>query len=187
MSCDLSSGRTLGCRDSIGGIRNVYFVSNGDMGAYTFTANEELDAIATVTAAKKYELDNQSSTFDEVINVSEENGTVFYEQTIVLNFRNLTTADIKELKVIGQGRFQMFVEDNNLSDETTTVNGRVYLVGAINGATLTAGNIGRGQSYGDQNGFSLTFTARESRAAYVLEASATADALAGVTNLSTAS
>lgn len=187
MSCDLSSGRTLGCRDSIGGIRNVYFVSNGDMGAYTFTANEELDAITSTVAAKKYELDNQSSTFDEVINVSEENGTVFYEQTIVLNFRNLTTADIKELKVIGQGRFQMFVEDNNLSDETTTVNGRVYLVGAINGATLTAGNIGRGQSYGDQNGFSLTFTARESRAAYVLEASATADALAGVTNLTTAS
>ena len=35
MACDLSLGRLEVCKDSVGGLKNVYFVNYGDMGAIT--------------------------------------------------------------------------------------------------------------------------------------------------------
>ena len=40
MACDLSAGRLVPCKDSVGGIKNVYFVDYGDIETYTLTADE---------------------------------------------------------------------------------------------------------------------------------------------------
>ena len=150
MSCNLSDGRTLDCRTAIGGIRNVYFVSNGDMGAYTLSTDGALTDLGETSASFKYALIPQSSSFDETVTVSEENGTVFYEQVLTLALPNLSISALKELKSLTQGRFQVFVEDNNI--DTDTGFGALYLAGAYNGMTVTAGNVGRGQAFGDMSG-----------------------------------
>jgi hypothetical protein len=163
MACLLANGRALECRESIGGIRNVYFVNHNDMGAYTIDADGELDDLGETSASFKYALNPQGSDFDEAITVSEENGTVFYEQTLNLSLPNLSKDALKNLKILTQGRFQIFVEDNNINE--TTGFGDLYLAGAYNGATVTGGNVGRGKAFGDMSGYNLTIVGREQRAA----------------------
>jgi hypothetical protein len=180
MACLLANGRALECREAIGGIRNVYFVNQAVMGAYTLDADNELTDVATASDAYKYALNPQGSSFDEVITVSEENGTIFYEQSLILALPNLTSSAIKQLKVLTQGRYQVFVEDNNIN--TTTGHGDLYLAGSYNGMTVTAGNVGRGQAYGDMSGYNLTFMGREQEAAFVVNPSTdAADIFGGVT------
>ena len=159
----IANGRALESRDSIGGIRNIYFVNNNVMGAYTIDADGELDDLGATSSAYKYGLNPQSSDFDEAITVSEENGTVFYEQTINLALPNLSKDALKNLKLLAQGRFQIFVEDNNINE--TTGFGDLYLAGAYNGMTITGGNVGRGKAFGDMSGYNLTLVGREQRAA----------------------
>lgn len=171
MACLLANGRALECRESIGGIRNVYFVNHNDMGAYTIDSDGELDDLGETSASFKYALNPQGSDFDEAITVSEENGTVFYEQTLNLSLPNLSKTALKNLKILTQGRFQIFVEDNNINE--TTGFGDLYLAGAYNGATVTGGNVGRGKAYGDMSGYNLTIVGREHRAALPVAPSST--------------
>jgi len=88
---------------------------------------------------------------------------VFYEQTLNLALPNLSASAIKDLKILAQGRFQVFVEDNNINEVTGF--GDLYLAGAYNGMTVTGGNIGRGKAFGDMSGYNLTLVGREQRAA----------------------
>ncbi len=171
MACLIANGRALECRESIGGIRNVYFVNHNDMGAYTIDDDGELDDLGETSASFKYALNPQGSDFDEAITVSEENGTVFYEQTLNLSLPNLSKDALKNLKILTQGRFQIFVEDNNINKITGF--GDLYLAGAYNGATVTGGNVGRGKAYGDMSGYNLTIVGREQRAALIVIPSAT--------------
>ena len=169
MACLLSNGRALECRESIGGIRNIYFVNHNDMGAYTIQVDGELDDVGSTSNAYKYELNPQGSDFAEAITASEENGTVFYEQTLNLTLPNLSKDALKNLKILAQGRFQIFVEDNNINEATGF--GDLYLAGAYNGLTTTGGNISRGKAYGDLSGTTIAMVGREQRAALSVEAS----------------
>jgi len=178
MACLVANGRALECRESIGGIRNIYFVNNNVMGAYTIDVDGELDDLGAASASYKYELNPQSSDFDEAITVSEENGTVFYEQTINLALPNLSKDALKNLKLLAQGRFQIFVEDNNINEATGF--GDLYLAGAYNGMTVTGGNIGRGKAFGDMSGYNIALVGREQRAALsVVPSAVVADTIFG--------
>ena len=178
MACLVANGRALECRESIGGIRNIYFVNNNVMGAYTIDADGELDDLGAASSAYQYALNPQSSDFDEAITVSEENGTVFYEQTINLALPNLSKDALKNLKLLAQGRFQIFVEDNNINESTGF--GDLYLAGAYNGMTVTGGNIGRGKAFGDMSGYNIVLVGREQRAAMsVVPSAVVADTIFG--------
>ena len=180
MACLLSNGRALECRESIGGIRNIYFVNHNDMGAYTIDVDGELDDLGATSSAYKYELNPQGSEFAEAITASEENGTVFYEQTLNLTLPNLSKDALKNLKILAQGRFQIFVEDNNINEETGF--GDLYLAGAYNGLTTTGGNISRGKAYGDLSGTTIAMVGREQRAALsVIPSAVTTSIFGGMT------
>jgi hypothetical protein len=43
MACDLTKGRALPCRESVGGIKAVYFVDFGDLGTISLTSDEVTD------------------------------------------------------------------------------------------------------------------------------------------------
>jgi len=166
MACLLANGRGLECRESVGGIRNIFILNNGDMGAYDISADGQITDLGESSAAYQYALNPQSSDFDEAITISEENGTVFYEQTLNVTLPNLSVDALKDLKILTQGRFQVFVEDNNINE--TTGFGDLYLAGAFNGVTVTGGNVGRGKAFGDLSGYNLTFVGREQRAAMLV-------------------
>ena len=150
MSCLLTAGRTIPCKDVVGGIKAVYFVNFGDITAITESADEVTDMTGTFSAYK-YDLKGNSS-FEQSFNSSRENGTTFFEQTLNLTFTKLTKEDNKELKLMAYGRPQVVVLDYN---------DNAFLMGADHGAEVTGGSIVTGAAMGDLSGYTLTLTAQE--------------------------
>lgn len=168
MACDLTRGRKEPCKDVVGGLKNIYFVDFGDLGTVTKTDDEITNLTGDSSndlTAFKYELKGNSS-FEQTVNASRENGTVFYEQTLNLTLKKLSKEDNKELKLLAYGRPHVAVEDYN---------GNVFLMGLEHGADVSGGTIVSGASMGDLSGYTLTLTAQEREPANFM-ASDTVDA-----------
>lgn len=170
MACDLSTGRTVPCKDVVGGIKAVYFANYGDLGAITYdvTNTDAIDSFGGTPTAYEYDVKGNSS-FEQAITSSRENGTTFFEQTLNLTFTKLDKATHKQLKLMAYGRPHVFVEDYN---------GNIFVMGLLHGAEVTGGTIVTGAAMGDLSGYTLTLTAQEQVPANFLDATL---ASAGVT------
>lgn len=161
MACDLTAGRKEVCKDSVGGLKSIYFVNYGEIASVTYDVTNT-DVIATVTGtpdAYKYELKGTSTLTQNVIS-SEDAGTTFYEQVLEVTLKKLTPKDHKELKLLTYGRPQVIIEDNN---------GNFFLAGLENGMSVTGGTIVTGGAMGDLSGYTLTLTGREKLPANFLD------------------
>ena len=156
MACDISAGRTLPCRDSVGGLKNVYFINYSSSASIPLveTAGSE-DTVAfdgTWDATNyKYELKGTSSLTTN-IQASRENGTVAFEQVLELTLPKLSKEDNYQIKLLSFGRPRIVVEDYN---------GNFFLVGREHGADVTGGTIVTGAAMGDLSGYTLSFSAME--------------------------
>jgi len=171
MACDLTKGRKEPCKDVVGGLKAVYFTDFGDLGTVTQTADEITDMTGTFTAYK-YELKGTSS-FEQTVNASRENGTVFFEQTLNLTLKKLSKEDNAELKLLAYGRPHIAVEDYN---------GNVFLMGLQHGADVSGGTIVTGAAMGDLSGYTLTFSAQELKPANFVASPTAADPFAGMSS-----
>lgn len=169
MACNLVRGRKEPCKDVVGGLKAIYFTDFGDLGTVTKTDDEITDLSGTFTAFK-YELKGNSS-FEQTVNASRENGTVFYEQTLNLTLKKLSKEDNKELKLLAYGRPHVAVEDYN---------GNVFLMGLEHGADVSGGSIVSGASMGDLSGYTLTLTAQEKEPANFIDSPTASDPYAGM-------
>lgn len=176
MACDLSAGRTLPCKDVVGGLDAVYFINYDDVTGYTYDATNT-DVIETITGggtinAYKYELKGNSS-FEQTINSTRENGTSFFEQVLNLTFTKQDLATHKEIKLLVFGRPRVIVKDKN---------DNYFVCGLDWGADVTGGTIATGAAMGDTSGYTLTLTAQEKIPANFMEATDDAGlATAGLT------
>ena len=153
MPCALTSGYTLDCRDSKGGIKEVYFIEFDNVSSYT----EASGTVTAITKAsgkvfRKYSLIKQTSNFEEAITGSEENGSIFYAQTLNVIINKMNVSVRNEIKLLAQNRLMAVVADNN---------GKYWLLGKEGALTLNAGTGGSGTAYGDRNGYTLTFSGAE--------------------------
>ena len=153
MACDLALGRIEPCKDSVGGLKNLYFVNYGDLGAITYdvTNTDVIDAVAGTPNAYKYEIKGASS-FTQNIQSSRDTGTTAFEQVIEVTLKKLSIADHKELKILAFGRPHVIIEDNN---------GNYFLAGLEHGADVTGGTIVTGTAMSDLSGYTLTLTGME--------------------------
>ena len=153
MACDISLGRTEKCKDSIGGLRAVYFVNWDDATGYTYdvTNTDAITAVAGTPIAFKYELKGTSS-FEQTITSSRENGTTFFEQKVSLTLKKLSVVDHKQIKLLSYGRPQVIVEDNN---------GNLFYAGLTKGMEVTGGTIVTGAAMGDMSGYTLELSGSE--------------------------
>ena len=150
MPCNISAGRLEGCKDSVGGLTAVYFVNFGEMGALTIT-DETITAIAATTPdAFKYDL-RGTSTFEQALTSSRENGTTFAEQTLTVSLKKQDSTTHKEVKLLAYGRPHVIIEDNN---------GSFFVMGEEYGAEMTA-SASSGAAMGDKSGYELSFVAME--------------------------
>jgi hypothetical protein len=158
MACLLTKGRTEPCKDSVGGLTAVYFADFGDfdMGDLTFASGSgEITDIANGGTIFKYELKG-TSTFEQTITSSRENGTTFYDQVLTLSFKKLDKATHDEIALLATARPKVFVEDNN---------GNVFLAGLEYGMDCNGGSIVTGAAMGDLSGYSLTLQGMEKKPA----------------------
>jgi len=167
MSCDIAKGRLEPCKDSVGGLRAVYFMNFAEAPysdiVYDLTNTDVVDTVNATPStinAYKFELKG-SSTFEQNITASRENGTMFVEQVLNLTLKKQDLNTHKEIKLISYGRPKIVVEDYN---------GNFFLMGIENGADVTAGTIVTGAAMGDLSGYTLTLTAMEKAPANFMNA-----------------
>ena len=104
--------------------------------------------IAGSGSAYTYELrKNGGSSLAETINNSLENGTLFYQQDLVMVFHKLDTAIRNQIKLLAQNRgIKVVVEDNNGS--------QFFLGEDFDGGYLSAGAAASGVAFGDSSQYS---------------------------------
>jgi len=177
MSCDITSGFTLGCRDNTGGIKNLYILS----GSITSVTDASEGLISGITGSGEffqYELFRQTSDFSEAISATPENGTVFYEQSVNAVFFKLQSSTRNQVRVLAKNPdLKIIVETNNGSEDGI---GKYWLLGEENGVQLLSGTGATGTAFGDLNGYSLTFTGQEPEPASEISGSLSG-ALNGIT------
>jgi|TARA_R110000796_G_scaffold2870_5_gene11067 hypothetical protein len=162
MACNITSGFTLDCNDSNGGIEKI-FIANGPVESITETAGT-ISAITVAGSALtpsdffEFEVPRQTSSFTETINVSNENGTVFYDQALTMILNKMDAAKRDQILLLSQNNEMVVVfKDNNL---------KYFSVGIQRGAYMTAGTSVSGVAYGDRNGYELTFSGMEEQPAF---------------------
>jgi len=151
MACSLTiDGRAFPCKDKIGGIKRVWIkqFASDDWG--TITAG--VVAAGGAITVFGFEITKNSGSFQQAVNASVENGTVFYSQVLELSLPNLVAADNVEIQDLLQNRLTVIVQD---------VNDNYFAMGHTTGAEATGGTVGTGTAKGDFNGYQIQLTAEE--------------------------
>ena len=106
MSCNfITSGRNLGCKDSVSGLKAIYFASYDDLDyqnvAFDATNTDEVETWTPATALNlyKYELKGANG-FETTINSSRENGTTFFEGKLNIQLKKQDVATHKAIKLL---------------------------------------------------------------------------------------
>lgn len=153
MACSLTSGYALDCKDSSGGIVEIYFMEK----ANATTISEASGVVTGITKATgkrfyKYELPKETGSLTETINGNVQNGTIFYSSELKLIVNKLNTTVRNEIKLLAQNTLIAVAKDNN---------GKYWMVGKSRGVDLTTGTSGTGTAFGDRSGYDLTFAGSE--------------------------
>jgi hypothetical protein len=153
MACALTQGYTLDCRDSLGGITEVYFMAFQDVSSTT-EASGVITALTKATGKRfyKYELTKGTSVMTENVNSNVQNGTLYFtpELTIILNKLQVNTRN--EILLLAQNRLVAVAKDNN---------GKYWYLGKTRALDLTAGSATSGTAEADRSGYTLTFAGAE--------------------------
>jgi hypothetical protein len=166
MACDLTHGRLEVCKEFVGGIKAVYFIPYGVLGAITYGTTDASDKISTIAGTislYKYELKGANS-FEQTITSSRENGTTFVEQTLTFTIKGLDATTTKQMKLLAWGRPHVVIKTNA---------NNFFLAGLEHGMDVTTGLIANGTAMGDLNGYTLTLVGTEAIPANHLNVSGT--------------
>ena len=165
MSCVLTDGYTLGCRDNIGGIQTVYIGEwNGDDLQYGFTTSNVIDSFSGATVSfYTFEQEIEVGSYTENGVFSTENLTAFYEQTLTITLHKLDAVLRNQILLLGQGKWRILIKDQrNL----------YWLMGKQNPVRVSASTPGLGKAYGDLNGAVITFMGKEPEPAHEVTSTA---------------
>ena len=112
MSCSLTTGYALGCRDSVGGIKTVF------VQAFNPTGSVNTNGSGTVTGFTgfssgfyEYDLTKATSSMTETLNASMENGTLFYTPEVTFTINKLQVAVRNELRLLARNRLLAIVQN----------------------------------------------------------------------------
>ena len=111
-----------------------------------------LAATVSATAMKTYDMAKGTGSLTQTVTSDIVAGTVVFDQVVSVQFNKLEVADITELQNLAKGRFACVVRDNN---------DNFFVVGHKFGCEVTGGTVITGQALGDNNGFTLEFSAQD--------------------------
>ena len=170
MPCNLTQSYNLDCRDSVGGLKEVFFMELGNLTSFT-EASGVVTAITKAAGKKfyKYALVKQTSKFEDTLTVSEENGTVFSAQKLTIMLNKMQANTRNEISLLAQNLLVCVADDRN---------GKYWFLGATNGLVISTIKGETGTKMGDRNGYTLEFDGAEP--AFAQEVSA--GIIAGITS-----
>jgi formyltetrahydrofolate synthetase len=153
MSCALTQNYVLDCKDSQGGLEAVWFIPYNDVTAIT----EASGVVSAITKAAgkqfyKYQLVKNTASFTENIQGNIENGTINYDQQLVIVINKLQVNMRNEILLLAKNNLMAVIKDKN---------GKYWLAGRYSGLDLLSGTSGSGTAATDRSGYSLTFSGSE--------------------------
>jgi len=166
MACDITRGRLIDCKDSIGGLKAIYICkayNHNIEQVAAITATEMTDAGFDVWSAQegaktivfKYPLVQNLSSMTVNVNSDNANGTAFFEQTLSVTLQKIDHDMTNELRLMAYSRAQIFVQDSM---------DNVFLLGMVNGCHVTGGTVVTGAAKGDMSGYTIEWAAQEDNA-----------------------
>jgi hypothetical protein len=161
MPCVLTQGYNLDCRDSFGGLKEVYVMEHAN-GVVTQAAGIVTGIVKTATKKFfKYKLIAHTGEADEAFTPSRENGTTMSKQSVKFPINKMTVAVRNELLLLAQNRLLIVIVDQN---------GTGWLYGADFGMMLAPSTAKTGKVLADRNGYELAFESDEKFLAPSVEA-----------------
>ena len=141
----------------------MYLIPLNDVNSYA-TASGVVTGITKATGKKFYKFQQLQGTANatDVPTGSDENGTIFYAQSITLFFPKLQASTRNLVKVLGANRCIAVVIDRN---------GTGTMYGAELGLSTNTGEGGTGTAFGDRNGYSVTLSGAEREPAFEVNSS----------------
>jgi len=147
-SCYVTSNVCKGCRDSVGGIKQVYIVAGCVTGVTENGDQEILTVGATGGTVYTFQVEKNTSNFVETIQASLENGTTVYNQLLSLVFLKLQQSTRNQIKLLAQNtNLKVFVETND---------GTIFYLGEEFGLAINGGTAESGTAFADRNGYTIT-------------------------------
>ncbi len=162
MACDISKGRLEACKESVGGIKNLYIANytssmyagmdDSAAAAPTDSAfNGQVDTLSAAVDVYKFEVRGDNNTFEETNENSRDNGTSFWTQSGSFVIKRQNAETMMQLKLLSYGRPHIIIEDYN---------GKFRMAGAQNGVEVSV-NTSTGGAMGDLYGYTISFEGRE--------------------------
>ena len=159
MSCVISSGYSITCRESVGGVETIYLIENSAL--YDASGNSRVtEASGTITALTKntgkrfykFEVPRATASSQNGITASIENGTFFYTHRVEfpINDRSASTRNI--VTTLAKNRLTFVCVEG---DGTARMFGRLF------GLQLESSTAGSGVALADRNGYVLVFSSQE--------------------------
>ena len=166
MSCsNLTAGIALDCLGAEGGIEKV-FIANGPVESITETAGV-ISAITVGGSALvpadffSFETPKQVSSFVETAAISQENGTISYQQDLVLIMNKLDAAKRNQILLMNQANAMVIVAKDN--------NGQYISVGIERGGFVSAQTGTSGAAFADRSGIEITLSGLEPQPAFFVD------------------
>ena len=170
MPCALTTGNTLDCKDSHGGIKEVYIREYDTAILDATVAAGEITAWASAASSfQTYEVRTETAFATEVGTTSKENGTTMYEQTVNFQVEKIRAALNQERINLHGSRLLVFYLDQN---------GKYIIFGYDNGVDTTTSTAETGTAMGDFNGIRYVGVAKETFPAYEIDSTIVAGLLA---------
>tara|TARA_R100000781_G_scaffold1374_1_gene2229 strand:+ start:16 stop:609 length:594 start_codon:yes stop_codon:yes gene_type:complete len=173
MACNITRGRLIDCKDTIGGLKAIYIAksySNDVSASATINSTEMTTAgfanwscCGGTVEVFKYDLVQNLSSLTVTINSDNANGTTFFTQALSVTLQKIDHDMTNELRLMAYSRSQIFVQD---------ANDNVFLLGIDNGCHVSGGTVITGVAKGDLNGYTIEWSAEENNALIQLPASA---------------
>ena len=173
MACDITRGRLIDCKDTIGGLKAIFIAksySNNVSAVATINTTEMTTAgfpnwscCGGTVEVFKYDLVPNLSSLNVTINSDNANGTTFFTQALSVTLQKIDHDMTNELRLMAYSRSQIFVQDSN---------DNVFLLGIDNGCHVTGGTVITGTAKGDLTGYTIEWGAEEKNALIQLPASA---------------
>lgn len=153
MACVLTTGVSLGCKESAGGVQEIYIANVPSTGlGVTQDGSDIVTAIAAGATFFKYVPRKQTASFTDNPTTDDANGSIFYSQSVVMPLSKMENAKRNEVLLLAKANMVLIVKDQN---------GLYWLLGQQNGITLANSEVGSGTAYGDRNGYVLNFAGGE--------------------------
>lgn len=152
MACELTQGFALDCKDTWGGIIEIFLCQHEDVltGVVYDGTSGEVEDLPTLTLYR-YVCEKNTGSMIAAVNANEQ-GSVTYTTTVTAQMRKLTTLKRKELLLLAKNRLCVFVRDTN---------DNIWMCGRKRGLELTGGDFGTGAAQGDFNGVNLILSGEE--------------------------